>query len=87
MTTLSTTTKPAVAARLPFYRRLSFEEGFWGWLLILPAILGLLLFRFGPVLASLYFSFTKYEIISSPQWIGLANYRTMLTDTYWLKSI
>lgn len=33
--------------RLPFYKRLSFEETFWGWLLTLPAILGLLLFRLG----------------------------------------
>ena len=74
-------------AKLPFYKRLSFEETFWGWALIIPAVLGLLLFRFGPVLASLYFSFTKYEIISSPQWIGLTNYRTLLNDTYWLKSI
>jgi multiple sugar transport system permease protein len=39
------------------------------------------------VLASLYFSFTKYDILSPPQWIGLSNYRTMLTDSYWLKSI
>jgi multiple sugar transport system permease protein len=75
------------APKLPFYRRLSFEETFWGWALILPAVVGLILFRFGPVLASLYFSFTKYEIISSPQWIGFANYRTLLDDTYWLKSI
>ena len=73
--------------RLPFYKRLSFEETFWGWLLTLPAILGLLLFRFGPVVASLYFSFTKYDILSAPQWIGLGNYRGLLTDTYWQKSI
>ena len=73
--------------RLPFYQRLSFEETFWGWLLIIPSVLGLILFRFGPVLASLYFSFTKYEIISSPKWIGLTNYQALMTDTYWLKSI
>jgi multiple sugar transport system permease protein len=79
--------KLPASARLPFYQRLSFEETFWGWALIIPAVLGLLLFRFGPVLASLYFSFTKYEIITPPQWIGLTNYRTLLTDTYWLKSI
>lgn len=72
---------------LPFYKRLSFEETFWGWLFIIPSVLGLLLFRFGPVLASLYFSFTKYDILSPPQWIGLANYRTMLADQYWQKSI
>ena len=72
---------------LPFYKRLSFEESFWGWLFIIPSVLGLLLFRFGPVLASFYFSFTKYDILSPPQWIGLANYRTMLADEYWQKSI
>lgn len=78
---------PLPATKLRFYQRLSFEETFWGWLLIIPSVLGLILFRFGPVLASLYFSFTKYEIISSPQWIGLTNYKTLLADTYWAKSI
>jgi multiple sugar transport system permease protein len=77
----------AYSTTLPFYRRLSFEETFWGWLFVIPAVLGLLLFRFGPVLASLYFSFTKYDILSPPQWVGLANYRTMLADEYWQKSI
>ena len=57
-----------------FYQRLSFEEVFWGWLFILPAVLGLCLFRLGPLLASLWLSFTKYDIISAPKWIGLANY-------------
>jgi multiple sugar transport system permease protein len=76
-----------IPAKLPFYRRLSFEETFWGWVLIIPSVLGLILFRLGPVIASLYFSFTKYEIISPPQWIGFTNYRTMLADTYWQKSI
>ena len=81
MTTYSTTSK------LPFYKRLSFEETFWGWAFIIPSVLGLILFRFGPVLASLYFSFTKYDILSPPQWIGLANYRGLVNDTYWQKSI
>ncbi len=78
---------PQTFSKLPFYRRLSFEETFWGWLFVIPAVLGLILFRFGPVLASLYFSFTKYDILSPPQWVGLANYRTMLADEYWQKSI
>lgn len=73
--------------RIPFYKRLSFEETFWGWAFIIPAVLGLILFRFAPVLASLYFSFTKYDILSPPQWIGLTNYRGLVNDTYWLKSI
>lgn len=73
--------------RIPFYKRLSFEETFWGWAFIIPSVLGLILFRFAPVLASLYFSFTKYDILTAPQWIGLANYRGLMNDTYWQKSI
>ncbi len=70
-----------------FYQRLSFEEVFFGWLFVLPAMLGLLLFQLGPVLASLGLSFTKYEIISSPKWIGLANYTKLFNDDLWLRSV
>lgn len=74
-------------AHLPFYKRLSFEETFWGWLFIVPAVLGVLFFKLGPVLASLALSFTKYEIISSPKFIGVANYSKLMTDDLWLKSV
>jgi len=80
-------TKSAAPKQLKFYQRLSFEEVFWGWLFILPAVLGLLLFRLGPLLASLGLSFTKYDIISSPKWIGLANYGKLANDDLWLKSV
>lgn len=70
-----------------FWERLSFEEVFWGWLFVLPAILGLILFQIGPVLASLGLSFTNYNIIAPPEWAGLANYRKLVTDELWLKSI
>ncbi|MEZ4866495.1 MAG: sugar ABC transporter permease [Caldilineaceae bacterium] len=70
-----------------FYARLSFEETFWGWAFILPAVLGLLIFKVGPVLASLALSFTKYEIISTPSWVGLANYTKLLNDDLWIKSV
>jgi multiple sugar transport system permease protein len=76
-----------LSRRRRFYERLGFEETFYGWLFILPAVLGLLLFQLGPVLASLGLSFTNYEIISSPKWIGLANYSRLLNDKLWLKSV
>lgn len=81
------TTKSQPTNRQPFYQRLSFEETFWGWAFILPAVLGLLIFKLGPVLASLGLSFTKYEIISAPSWIGLANYTRLINDDLWLKSV
>ena len=83
----TTSIRSKFAERFSFLNRLSFEETLWGWALILPAVLGLVLFKFGPVLASLYFSFTKYDIISPPVWIGLENYKHLLKDPYWIKSV
>ena len=80
-------TRPSATKRQHFYQRLSFEETFWGWLFVLPAVLGLILFKLGPVVASLFLSFTKYDIISAPQWTGLSNYNKLLGDGLWLTSV
>jgi multiple sugar transport system permease protein len=55
------------------------EETRAGWLTISPWILGFIVFTMFPFVASLYFSFTKYDVISSPEWIGLENYNRLLT--------
>jgi multiple sugar transport system permease protein len=51
-----------------------------GLLFITPWLVGLLVFTLYPILASLFYSFTSYDIISPPQFTGLENYRTLLTD-------
>ena len=51
-----------------------------GMLFALPAIIGLALFVVYPIAASVYFSFTSYSILQPPRWVGLENYRTLLTD-------
>ncbi len=55
-------------------------EALWGFAFVLPAVLGLVIFQLGPVLASLYLSFTSYDIVSPPKWIGLANYQRMFAE-------
>jgi multiple sugar transport system permease protein len=47
--------------------------------LLAPAILGLLLFFVYPLIASAYYSFTRYDLVSPPQWIGLRNYEYLFT--------
>ena len=51
-----------------------------------PWIIGFLVFYVYPMLASLYFSFTHYDLLSTPQWVGLGNYRFMFLDDrlFWL---
>lgn len=47
---------------------------------LLPWILGLLIFWIGPIIASFYFSFTTYDVLSPPKWVGLANFKQALTS-------
>src|SRR5450756_2726998 len=65
---------------IPFYSRLSFREAFDGWTMAMPAILGLLIFTVGPIIASAFFSLTNYNIVKPPQWVGLDNYIQMFTN-------
>jgi len=51
-----------------------------GWLMISPWIVGFIVFTMFPFVASLYFSFTDYDVISSPEWTGLDNYQRLLTQ-------
>jgi multiple sugar transport system permease protein len=54
------------------------------YLYLTPTLTGLLLFSAGAVVASFFMSLTKWEIISPPEWIGLANYATMFeSDLFW----
>jgi len=47
-------------------------------LFLSPWIFGFVVFTAGPMVLSLYYSFTHYDLISSPHWIGLDNYRYMI---------
>jgi multiple sugar transport system permease protein len=51
-----------------------------------PWIAGLCFLILYPMLSSLYFSFTKYALLSAPEWIGLENYRLLFTRDpfFWL---
>jgi len=49
-----------------------------GVLFVSPAIIGVLMFTVYPILASLYYSFTDYNILQSPLWVGLDNYKQIV---------
>jgi multiple sugar transport system permease protein len=52
----------------------------WGILMALPAVLGFLLFTLGPMLASFVISLTDWQIGGSRSFIGVQNYRRLLSD-------
>ncbi|WP_420827800.1 carbohydrate ABC transporter permease [Gracilibacillus alcaliphilus] len=51
-----------------------------GLAFIAPWLIGFLCFIIGPMIASLYFSFTNYDLLTEPTWIGLGNYIQMFTN-------
>lgn len=55
-------------------------ESKWGYIFIAPWLIGFLVFTLGPMLASLFFSFTQYNVLSDPHWVGLRNYTEMVND-------
>lgn len=45
-----------------------------------PSLLGMLVFTVGPILASLGLSFTNWDLLTPPQFVGIGNYARMLSD-------
>ena len=45
-----------------------------------PWIVGFAVFIAYPLVMSVYLSFTHYDLLNPPRWIGLANYRYMFGD-------
>ncbi|HEY65693.1 MAG TPA: sugar ABC transporter permease [Caldilineae bacterium] len=54
-------------------------EAATGYALIMPWVLGFLIWTAFPIIASLYLSFTDYNVIQSPKWVGLKNYIRIFT--------
>lgn len=60
------------------------RESIAGYGFITPWIIGLVALTTGPMIASLYFSFTEYSVLSPPKWIGIENYQRMWhDDLFW----
>ncbi|MCB5200445.1 sugar ABC transporter permease [Loktanella sp. TSTF-M6] len=64
------------------------DSKFLGIAYVSPYIFGLFLFTAFPFLASLYLSFTDYDLLSTPEWVGLDNYERLFTrDRTFSKSL
>ena len=58
-----------------------------GWLFVSPWVFGFVLLTAGPMVYSLYLSFTAASLLSPPQWVGLENYRRMAADPVFYRSL
>lgn len=67
--------------------KLQRKEALAGYLLASPWIIGFILFVGGPMIASIFLSFTDWNLLSAPRWVGLENYRTLLEDKLVVQSL
>lgn len=56
------------------------RQRLWGIGFILPAILFFCMFKYGPMLWAIGLSFTSYDMLSPPRFVGLANYYSLAGD-------
>ena len=62
------------------YKQYRKEQVKTAYLFITPALLGLAIFTFVPMVSALFLSFTEYNVLTSPKWIGLENYLRLFSD-------
>lgn len=63
------------------FRRKRVQDWLWGYLMILPIVVGTTIFSIIPLIQSFYLSFTKWGAFGSYSWGGLSNFQRMLTDS------
>ena len=56
------------------------KRNLYGYMFLAPWLVGFFVFTAGPLLSSLYYSFTDFDLLTPPQWVGTSNYTTMFTD-------
>lgn len=70
--------------KLNGYRK---KELAWLYLFVAPPVLGFLIFGLTPMLFSIFISFQKWDMISTPSWVGFENYIELFKDEKVFKSL
>ena len=66
-----------------FQRRITL----WGIAFVLPTLLFFAVFKFGPMIWAIELSFTSYDMVSTPAWVGLGNYHKLMGDPVFRESL
>ena len=68
-------------------RGFSNNSSFWGYLMIAPVTIGLIIFYVIPFFQNFYFSFTEIGTFGGSTWIGLDNYKRLMKDEQFFKAM
>jgi len=58
------------------------KNNIYGWIFVLPLVIGILMFTLYPMIQSLVYSFYRYDGILKFEYIGLGNFITMFTTDF-----
>ena len=71
--------RTAQVKRTPKKGALKRDDG-WAWVMLLPNVIGFLMFMLIPMVATFVLSFMEYDMLSAPKFVGLQNYKDMIED-------
>lgn len=64
------------------------QENLWFWIFISPWVLGFCIFMLGPLVMSIFMSFTQWDIFNPPKFVGFKNYVDIIEkDPIFLKAV
>jgi len=63
------------------------RERLWLWLMLIPTLIGLVFGALGSILATIALSFTHWDLLTPPVWIGVTNYINLFTNAAYLKAL
>jgi multiple sugar transport system permease protein len=75
------------ASGIPLFASERVRETLAGWLFVLPALIGFLVFYLYPAIRAVEISFTDWNLLRAPKWVGFANYLRLLGDAKFWDSI
>ncbi len=62
--------------------RLESSDARWAYLFVSPWVFGFAVFTVGPMVASFFFSFTQYNVLSPAHWAGMENYNVLFREDF-----
>ena len=63
------------------------RDSWWAWVFLGPTLLGLAVLSAGPILASFAISLTDWDLLSPPEFVGLGNFGSLLSDPRFLVAL
>lgn len=61
-------------------KKYRYDKPWEAYVFLAPWIIGFFAFTVIPMIVSLFFSFTRFDVLTPPEWIGLSNYVNLIND-------